>query len=175
MTVNTSPPCGIRTALCTIDDRAEFLTRLRQIAEAHGTRIICFDADRIAGKSHVTLAITLAARAFKEGVNISNTLEMESLLFAAGSRQCNVASEFGIRDGENRLFVACVPETDEVWNGLAALFCFIEYDWDVIGPEKRVELMRLFSISDDEVEAAGGVHRIADLVLERVAMLQVLR
>ena len=35
--------------------------------------------------------------------------------------------------------------------------------------------MKMFLISSDEIAAAGGDNRIVDLVLERVALLQVLR
>ena len=54
-------------------------------------------------------AVAQAARAFQEGTNISNTLEMEALLYAAGSRQCNIASSFGIHEGENRIYLCCSP------------------------------------------------------------------
>jgi thioredoxin-like negative regulator of GroEL len=63
----------------------------------------------------------------------------------------------------------------EVWAALEQLFCFIRENWDTIDPEKRDRLMETFAISREELAAAGGDGRMIDLVLERVALLQVLR
>lgn len=172
-----TPPAlrSIRTARCRIADRAAFLEALQGIAAAHNTHIICFNADVIAGRAHAALAVRLAARAFDEGAAISNTLEMEALLFASGSRQCSAAAAFGIHPGENRLFVCCVPSRRSVWRTLESLMTFVCEDWDTITPEKRRVLMKLFRITQKEVSAAGGDDRISDLVRERVVLLQVMR
>ena len=111
----------------------------------------------------------------KRGAAISNTLEMESLLYAAGSRQCNIAATFGIHEGENRVYICCYPARDEVWAALEALFRFVKENWDTIDPDKRKLLMETYAISPVEIAAAGGDGRIVDLVLERVALLQVMR
>ncbi len=165
----------IRAATCTITDRAAFLAGLRKIASDHETRIICFNADLIAGRSHAAFAVMLAQRAFGSGENISNTLEMEALLFAAGSRQCSLAAPYGIHNGENRLWVCCLPGSTEAWVSLGSLFRFVSGDWDTITTEKRELLMKNYRISADEIAAAGGKERLVDLVLERVALLQILR
>jgi len=164
-----------RAVLCTISNRTTFLTELRRIGTAHDVRIICFNADMIAGRAHAVRALELAERAFEAGENISNTIEMEALLFAAGSRQCSVASAFGIHEGENRLYVCCRPERAEAWHEMGSLFNAAEEGFETIGPEKRANLVQAFSLSEAEITAAGGDSRIPDLVLERVAMLQVLR
>lgn len=165
----------IRAASCTITDRSAFLNNLRAMAAAHDMHIICFNADMIAGRVHAAAAVRMAFRAFEENLNISNTLEMEALLYAAGSRQCNIAASFGIHEGENRLWVCCVPTQSDCKAALRELFRFVDQDWDQIDEAKRVRLMATFSISHEELEAAGGPARIVDLVLERVALLQVLR
>jgi len=171
------PPavCDIRPAFCTIADRSVFLDQLRTIAAAHDTHIICFNADMIAGSVHASTAVAFAIRAFNEGENISNTLEMEALLYAAGSRQCNIAASFGIHEGENRLFVCCCPKRDEIPAAIGHLFQFTELNRDRIDLEKKARLMKNYAISPEEIDAAGGDSRIVDLVLERVALLQVLR
>jgi KEOPS complex subunit Cgi121 len=166
---------GIRTARCIISNRLSFLQDLQGVASAHSTHIICFNADFMAGTVHAQAAIAQAVRAFREGTNISNTLEMESLLYAAGSRQCSIAASFGVHEGENRVYVCCYPERKEVWSDLESLFGFFQEDWDIIDQDKRIGLMRAFTISSDEITAAGGDERIVDLVLERVALLQVIR
>jgi KEOPS complex subunit Cgi121 len=165
----------IRAARCTIRDRAAFLRNLQAVAADHNTHIICFNADIIAGRVHAAAAVALAVRAFEEGITISNTLEMESLLFAAGSRQCNIAASFGIHEGENRIYICCYPAQVEVWAALVPLFHFTGESWDTIDTERRELLMRTFAISPEEIAAAGGNGRVVDLVLERVALLQVMR
>lgn len=165
----------IRAAVCTVHDLTAFLRDLRSIAADHDTHIICFNADMLAGRVHAVSAVERAVRAFEEGINISNTLEMECLLFAAGSRQCSIAATFGIHEGENRMYIYCYPARAKVWVALEPLFRFVRVGWDIIDPDKRVQLMKTFSISPAELSAAGGIERIVDLVLERVALLQVVR
>jgi KEOPS complex subunit Cgi121 len=171
----SSAVSDIRGARCSVHDPAAFLRDLRAVANNHDTHIICFNADLIAGSIHAVSAVARAVRAFEEGGAISNTLEMESLLFAAGSRQCNIASSFGIHGGDNRVFICCYPARTGVWSSLESLFSFTREDWDTINPEKMARLMEMFAISPMEIEAAGGDERIVDLVLERVALLQVMR
>jgi KEOPS complex subunit Cgi121 len=165
----------IWAAVCTVHDLTAFLRDLRSIAADHDTHIICFNADMLAGRVHAVSAVERAVRAFEEGDNISNNLEMECLLFAAGSRQCSTAASFGIHEGENRMFICCYPARTKVWLALEPLFCFVQERWDTIDPEKRARLIKLFTISPEELAAVGGDERIVDLVLERVALLQVLR
>lgn len=167
--------CDIRAARCSIRDQAAFLRDLRAIATAHSTHIICFNADMIAGRIHAATAVANAVRVFDEGIAISNTLEMESLLFAAGSRQCNTAASFGIHAGENRVYICCIPVQPEVWKALEPHFLFVQEDWDSIDSGKRDRLRETYAISQEEIAAAGGDERIIDLVLERVALLQVMR
>lgn len=166
----------IRAATCTVHDLAGVLQDVRSVAADHDTCIICFNADLLAGRGHAVSAVGRAVRAFEEGNNISNTLEMESLLFAAGSRQCSVAASFGIHKGENRMYICCYPPRTTVWEALEPVFRFVNHErWHIIDPEKRTQLMNTFSISQEELAAAGGSERIVDLVLERVALLQVIR
>jgi KEOPS complex subunit Cgi121 len=168
-------PEKIRAATCTINDRSAFLQWIQEIAQEHQTHIICFNARVMAGRRHAALAVTLAFRAFEEGSNISNTPEMEALLFAAGSRQCSVAASFGVLEGENRLWICCLPDNGRCWDALGARFRFPGLEEEEIDSEKHAELMAVYAITPDELMAAGGPVRLPDLVLERVALLQVFR
>ncbi len=169
-------PCEIRKTQCAIQDRNAFLKELREISRQYTTHIICFNADMLASRAHAQSAVEHAVRSYQEGTAISNTIEMESLLYAAGSRQCNIASSFGVHNGVNHLYVCWypVPEMD-VWEHLAHLFRFTGEWEDIIDSEKKVRLMQLFDITTEEVEVAGNKDSIVDLVLERVALLNVLR
>jgi len=167
----------IRAAMCTIADRAVFLNAIRAIAVAHDTHIICFNADMVAGTAHVRAALDHAIRSFREGNAISNTLEMETLLYAAGSRQCSIGASFGIHEGENRLWVCCYPgRGKEIFVALSSVMAFVSGDsWNVIDPDRQRRLMQLFDISTEELKAVGSETRITDLVLERVTLLDVMR
>lgn len=169
--------CDIRAATCRIDDKPAFLDRLREISGQTGTHIICFNADMLAGKRHAEAAVRHAVRSFSRKETISNTIEMEALLYAAGSRQCNVGSSFGIHEGENSLWVCCCPGSPRTWTSLAPEFTFPDNDtaWDCIDSKKRDDLMTLFRISPGELSTLESPEKFADLVLERVALLEVVR
>jgi len=166
----------IRAALCRINDRPAFFAWLQEAGRQFNAHIICFNADMLAGKRHAETAVCYAVRAFAEGNAISNTLEMEALLYAAGSRQCNVGTSFGICSGDNRLWVCCSPASDELWKSLSTRLSFqVASDWDRIDGKKLDLLMDLFKISHEELDTLESPGHVVDLVLERVALLEVLR
>jgi KEOPS complex subunit Cgi121 len=164
----------VRTAIFRVSGCSRFLGDLREIASAHATRIICFNADLMAGRAHVEAAMARALRAERAGTLISTTLEMEALLFAAGTRQCSVAERFGIREGENRAYVCACPPVDAAFRDLSALVEFVDGDWEILTDEKRARLREAFGITSKELEVAGP-SRLVDMVLERVALLEVYR
>lgn len=168
--------CEIRAALCQIPDVPAFLCRLRDVAKQFSTHIICFNADMLAGKNHAETALRYAVRSCRKGAAISNTLEMEALLYAAGSRQCNVAASFGIHEGENHLWVGCYPLSPEIWDCLSKDFSFPgDGGWNSLDGKKRDALIKIFGITPAELSTLDNPEKIGDLVLERVALLEVQR
>jgi len=168
--------CEIRAATCRITDVPAFLSRLRDVSGQFSTHVICFNADLLAGKRHAETALRYAARSYRKGGAISNTLEMEALLYAAGSRQCNVAASFGIHEGENHLWVCCYPSSSRIWDALSLDISFIDgKGWNTIDGKKREALMKIFGIDEGELSTLDNPERIGDLVLERVALLEVQR
>lgn len=166
--------CGIRSAVVTVDDPATVLAVIRAIAKKYSTHIILFDQDRMAGQAHAEKALAQAARSCREKRMIARTFEMEALLYAAGSRQCTVGRGFGIHEGENRCFLCLCPEVPEAWDTLGAHITCTPDQETAISPEKRALLMDLFSITETELEVVGE-DRLSELVLERVALLEVYR
>ena len=164
----------IRQAVFEANDPARFLDGIRRVGERCRTRIICLDADRLAGRAHAEAAVRGALRSVAGGNPIANTLEMEALLYAAGSRQCSVATQFGIHAGTNRSYVLLAPPVEAAWEALAGCMEFVEQDWDRLTGEKRRWLSEAFAITEEEL-AAVGRERFRDLVLERVALLSVSR
>jgi len=168
--------CEIRAATCRIADVPAFLSRLRDVAKQFRTHLICFNAEMLTGKRHAETALRYAVRSCRKGSAISNTLEMEALLYAAGSRQCNVAASFGIHEGENHLWVCCFPFSPGVWDALSTDFSFpSEERLDFMDEGKRDALMKTFGITPEELSTLDGPEKIEDLVLERVALLEVQR
>ena len=164
----------IRQARMTIDDRDAFLRMIQGIARLYSIHIVCFDADKMAGRDHAEAAIQHAQRSFFSGKPISNSFEMEALLFAAGSRQCQVAALFGIQEGENTMFVCSYPVNENVWKDLSHHMHFVEEKCDDMTPDKEAGLVSLFGITQEELEVVGR-DRIKDLILERIALLYVNR
>jgi KEOPS complex subunit Cgi121 len=164
----------VRRAVFRVSHRSRFLGRIRTIAAVHGTRIICFNAELMAGQAHVEAALVRALRAVRAGTAISSSLEMEGLLYASGNRQCAVAERFGIREGENRAYVCLSPPVEAAFRDLSAIMEFQEEDWEGLPDEKVERLMAAFGITPGEL-AAAGPGRLRDLVLERVALLEVYR
>jgi KEOPS complex subunit Cgi121 len=164
----------IRKARVTIEDRNEFLRILQGIAQLHSIHIVCFDADKMAGQAHAKAALHHAHRSFFSGKPISNSFEMEALLFAAGSRQCQVAASFGINEGGNTLFVCSYPTNEHVWLDLSCYMHFVDETYDDLTIEKEAKLTSLFNITQEELEIVGR-DRFIDLILERIALLYVNR
>jgi KEOPS complex subunit Cgi121 len=170
-----SVKCGIHQFRVTISDQDEFLKYIRELGECNRVNIILFNADRMAGRVHVESALAHAFRVFEEGDTISNSVEMESLLYAAGSRQCQQGTSFGIHSGENRVYLCICPGNKRVQKDLqqSGVYCE-EEDWETLSEEKQSLLMELFGITVEELGVVG-ISRLQDLVLERVALLEVYR
>lgn len=165
--------CDIKEAVIEIPALPAFLETIKGIAEASGTHIICFDADELAGRAHAGKAVRHALRAWQEGRAIANTLEMEALLYAAGTRQCRVATGIGLHAGTNRCYVCLCPPSDGAAAALDRVLTWTEEDWEEIDGEKQRRLMERYGITLEEMDAAGG--RIRPLVFERIALLEVNR
>lgn len=167
-------PFGIYQAIFHVRSVEDFLERIRNIGDACGVRIVFFNADLVAGSSHVRSAVAHALRSSTAGDTVARSFEMEALLYVAGSRQCADAARFGIAPGKMRAFICLVPPDPAAVRALEDCVTFVEEDWDIVDEKKRKVLMDLFSISPEEL-AAVGANRITELVKERVALLDVYR
>lgn len=164
---------GIRYATVTVDDPAALLAAVRWVAGETGTRIVLFDAGKMAGREHVEAALAHAARSWGRGDPIARTFEMEALLYAAGTRQTRIGRTFGLHEGENRCWIAVTPPDDRAWTPLLGLVRF-EPEPDDLSPAHRRRLCDLFGVTAAELDVVGE-DRLDDLVLERVALLDAYR
>jgi len=162
----------IRQVSFQVRDVETFLSWLRGLSHRSGVSIICFNADLMTGKDHVISAMLHAKRAKQNGTSISSSFEIEALLYAAGSRQCLDAVKFGVHQGLNNCYISIYPINPQVWSDLLTVMTKSSDDWEKITDEKMSLLVSLFGITNDEI-AVTGKDRIKDLVLERVALLDV--
>jgi KEOPS complex subunit Cgi121 len=157
-----------------IQDPEAFLTMVRDIAKRYSVHIILFNASNMAGMAHVCSALHHSFRAFTSGSAISNSVEMEAFLYASGSRQCQVGIRFGVHTGMNDTYLCICPASSGALEELLDFGEICDEDWETLSPEKIQRIRELFEISSEEL-AVVGPSRLTDLVLERVALLEVYR
>ena len=162
----------IRQVCFQVRDIAGFLSWLRDLSHRNIVSVVCFNADLMAGKQHVISAMLHALRAMRNGTCISSSFEIEALLYASGSRQCQDAVKFGVHEGLNRCYLCVYPVNRRVWSELSQEMTCSSEDWEQMTDEKIKALVPLFGITKEEIDVTGRT-RIKDLVLERVALLDV--
>ncbi len=149
-----------------IADPRRAVERLRLLAEGSA---LALDADLVCGAEHLQSAVEHALRSFDQLINACNNITMECLLYASGERQISKAQEkMGLKPGSER--VALVLFGLAVEDALGALD--LVRDDSVL--EASVEKALRFGVERKEIEALGP-ERASDLVLERVAFVDILK
>ena len=149
-----------------VDDVKKTIGLVNDAADKTGSTVVLFDAEKIAGFSHIESAVMHAKRSFEEGKAIARSLSMEILVYVSGQRQCSLASRFGLHEGENSVYVLVLDGDEEK---SADLVKEIVKECEPFSP-KEEKLKAEFGITDDEIEAAGE-NRVEELVIERVALV----
>jgi KEOPS complex subunit Cgi121 len=152
-----------------IDDAEKFLQKLKRISKDKNIVIQAFDADKLAGEEHIRFAVEKAVNSFKTGRNIANDLAKEIMLYAAGTRQINKAMKLGVHSGENNIALVAVGENIDLPAFNIMPERVLRYD-----SNKKEALMDIFNITEEELEAVGE-DKIPQLVLERVALVDVIK
>jgi len=145
-----------------------------------------FDADFIATWQHVYFALLNALAAFKNRRNISNSLAMETLLYASARKQIRKATQLvGVKRGSllNVAVLIVGGKPDAVKSALAKISRCVDGQRDdsILGfsIEKIERIKKIFEISPAEIETVMERQdvgkAIVDLVIERVALLATLR
>jgi KEOPS complex subunit Cgi121 len=143
-----------------IDDIDAFLKNIR-IGMAP-TIIQIFNADHIAGKKHLFFATINALKAFEQGRNISNALEMETLLYASGQRQIDKAIEM----------IGYMPTSTQL-----AILMITSSQKEAEETEKKIDKFIpgirdnsvLEILKENKVEELGKIFKISKLELETMA------
>ncbi|MFQ6065131.1 MAG: KEOPS complex subunit Cgi121 [Candidatus Bathyarchaeia archaeon] len=141
-----------------------------------------FDANLIAGWEHLYFATLNALKAFESKLNISNSLAMETLLYASAQRQISKAIDLmGIKPDSSQIAVLIVARTlEETESALEIVSKLVSGERDdnilELTDDKIERIRKLFDISDLELESKlkrNGLKReaLVDLVIEHGALL----
>lgn len=137
-------------------------------AERTGAAVLVMDEDMTFGPDHLANALYHAKKAFDEGRNSSDSLAMETLLYASGERQLNAAiGKMGVDKETTRVVV--VRLTDKEFEAGVGWTPYV-------GTERTQDEERLirYGISREELSTAVEGRRL-DLVLERVAAVDLIK
>ncbi|MDP2217335.1 MAG: KEOPS complex subunit Cgi121 [Methanolobus sp.] len=153
----------------------EFLGQISSIASANSTVIQAMDAGKIAGEKHVRFAVRKALRAIEENYNAAKDPGIEIMRYASGKRQIEEAFSMGVHEGDMDLVFVIVGDAGGVNRSMESLRSVIS-EKDIIGysSRKRDNIISQFDITEKEIEATGE-EMIPDLVIERVALVDVLK
>lgn len=153
-----------------VRDIPGFVRRLREAATARGLEVQAFRADRVFGEDHLLSAREKAERAFERGTNVASDRMVEVLLWASGERQIGTALErMGIPQGGRELVLLIQGE-----GNAAGLLEEVGLERDDALVAGRRDDLLAFGIGAKEVETVPP-DRTFDLVLERVALVAILR
>jgi KEOPS complex subunit Cgi121 len=159
-----------------ITDLDQFLKQLSDIESTHNVTVQALNADLVTGSRHLLFAVGKAIRSFGSGKNTANNLGMEIMLYASGNLQIGRALSMGVKTGDNRVAVvvagnngvdAAISEVNEVLYTIDP--AVLEYSKD-----SKDCLLKFFNITCDELDAVGE-RKIPELVLERVALVDVIK
>jgi KEOPS complex subunit Cgi121 len=156
----------------TIESVEAFLHDIDAITRSSNVTIQAVDASKVADIQHVEDAVRQALRSFADGRNIATNLGVEILLHLSACRQIQKALNFGVQKGEMDVLFVVVGTRKAIERSAQQLNQLIVVDPRVIDyrEAKRQTLMQTFNITEEEVRAVGGFHRIPELVRERLAL-----
>jgi KEOPS complex subunit Cgi121 len=169
---------GARGSISDVDG---FLRKLLEFATEEQIVIQALNAELVYGKEHLLSATEHALRSFTQGTNATNSLALEILLYAAGERQITKAiKKMGVRAGRQKIaFVLLDPskqrKTRKAYNHtLEKLLCMFHLKLDDTVLEGTIDTLKRFGITDQERHTIPQ-EKYGDLILERVAMVDVLK
>lgn len=160
-----------------ISDLSDFLKRLNDFSQKNNVVIQGFDARKIADAEHLSFSVYRAKQAFLNQTNEAKDIGLEVLRFSSGQKKIDKAFSMGLIQGENRSVFILFGETDAALQTAKKAF-LEEFETpeipEPIPGEKKPFLMKQFDITKKELEVVGE-NKINDLVMERVALVDITR
>ena len=158
-------------SICVAPGQASrFVDDLLESEESSKANILALRADMVFGMAHLRSALYHARKAQAEGRNASDSLPMETLLYASGERQLGAAiDKMTVTDETERIVVASL-------NG-GAIRSADSRSWTTLpDTDDSASTGRLmaFGISKQELDTCGRT-RPEEIVLERVAAVDILK
>jgi len=177
----------------TVEDVDAVVAELAAIGDENGCTVQAFDARYLVGREQLDRAVELADRAIDRGENVARDRGVEILLYAAGRRQIDDALAMGVEAGEQD--VAVLVDDVDAEDGAAADADAEASDAEIeareadaaaavrevlalderptVGVERADEALvrEFFDVTEAELAATDA--ELADIVLERVALLNV--
>lgn len=158
----------------------EVATRVADAAAGERAVAQTVDARYVVSERHLTEAFAKALRSTRRGEHVADGLEMETLLYAAGTRQIDVATAIG--PGDDTAVVAVVAATtggDDAVRAVRDALRGIGDAPDAFPCHDEAAVRDVYDVADLEVGAVSGegdderAAALELLVRERVALLDV--
>jgi tRNA threonylcarbamoyladenosine modification (KEOPS) complex Cgi121 subunit len=148
--------------------RAEaFRDEVLASAKASGAEVLVLDGDMVFGRDHLGSAVYHAQKAIDDGRNSSESLAMETMLYASGERQLGSAiKKMTVSPGTRTVVVAVLRgllEDEPNWRAVDA----------AQGSPSRA-MLRRFGLTDEEMDTVDP-DRLRELVMEKVASVDVIK
>lgn len=163
-----------------IDNIEKALDIAQQYEKRYRVAVLLLDSRLVYGEDHIKSAVNHAIRAFQEKRNTSNSLSLEILLYASGKKQLKEAIEFmGIKK-KGPCAIICVGKTrisgseNMVPREIGKLVTELKLEHDNSVLDGNKEILYRFGITDAELKTVDK-SMYQDLILERVAMVDVLK
>lgn len=164
-----------------IDDIEKVLHKLQEYMEKHEICAQIFNAELVFGSDHLVSAVKHAVRALRRESNSTNSLEMETLLYASGERQIkNAVPKMGIKKNAEKtalVFIGDLPKvapgkiSEKNINEFIATLGLTQDDSVLQGDP---EVLKRFGITHEELSTVKK-DKYGDLVLEKVAMVDIIK
>ena len=157
-----------------VSDPMSLIKMVSEAAAPHYAQLV--DADWVAGWEHLHMAAVNASKATETGVAISKSIQVETLLYASAQDQITTAlSRLGVtlktRYIALLIFAPSRDEAEAVYRRTAEKLGEEDDSVLILTPEKTQRLKKIYNVSDQELEAAGGDTSLTSLIVERGALL----
>ena len=148
------------------DDALALRDRILDSAADKGAQLLVLRSDMVFGLDHLRSAMYHAMKATSEHRNVSESLAMETLLYASGERQLSTAiKKMSVDSSTPGIAIVQLTAGDigeeRTWRPLPS-----------IRSDMPREAILDFGVSSDEL-ATADARRVIDLVLEKVASVDI--
>lgn len=158
---------GARGEISSVDKTLE---KLKKFCDENRCEAQLFNSNMVFGEAHIQSAFEHAERAFDEGRSSAKSLSTEVLLYTSGERQISAAiKKMGIKEGLSELCIFLIGDDDP-----DDLIRHLGLKRDDTLLEGDVKNLKAYGISKKEADTVPE-DRVFDLVLERVAMVDLLK